>query len=90
MGYFLFHQGSAGSTFGLNQKVSAIAQWKSGWQTVRSVTQATERQFACPKCHWKCVRRSRRRTRLDLLLALFLLHPFRCRSCRRRYYRLSL
>lgn len=44
----------------------------------------------CRKCHWKCLQPSRRKSRLDLFLACFLLHPFRCRSCGRRYYRLAL
>ncbi len=53
------------------------------------VPPAQAQPVACPKCHWNCVRRSRRRTGLDALLALVFLRPFRCRSCRRRYYRLS-
>lgn len=43
----------------------------------------------CSKCRWNCARRSRRRTSLDLLLTLFFLAPYRCRSCRKRYYRLA-
>jgi hypothetical protein len=62
-----------------------LAQVKKGVVAPRVV-----QHFACPKCHWKCARRSSRKTRLDLLLALFFLRPFRCRSCRLRYYRLSL
>jgi hypothetical protein len=49
-----------------------------------------EQEVVCRKCHWKCSRRSRRKSVLDIFLALFLLRPFRCRSCRRRYYRLAL
>ena len=90
MGEFLFHQDRVSSEFGLNQKVNAIAQGKRARQVVRPRAQAIERQIVCPKCHWKCARRSRRRSGIDLFLALFFLRPFRCRSCRRRYYRLSL
>jgi hypothetical protein len=43
----------------------------------------------CSKCLWMCALPSRCRTGLDRLLAFFLLRPFRCRSCHRRYYRLS-
>src|ERR1700733_2382140 len=46
-------------------------------------------QIACPKCHKSGAYRSRRKDGLDLLLAFFLVRPFRCRSCRRRYYRMS-
>ena len=62
-----------------------LSQFKNG-----VVARTVAYHYACPKCHWKCVRRSSRKTRLDLLLALFFLRPFRCRSCRLRYYRLSL
>ncbi len=62
--------------------------------TARRVTQRaaprTGQPVACRKCRWSCAHRSKRRTGLDSLMALFFLHPFRCRSCRRRYYRLSL
>jgi hypothetical protein len=44
----------------------------------------------CPKCHWKCSRPSKRRSVFDLVFALFLLHPFRCRSCNRRFYRVAV
>jgi hypothetical protein len=46
-------------------------------------------QVVCPKCRWNCGARSRRRNGLDLFLALFALRAFRCRSCHRRFYRLS-
>jgi hypothetical protein len=52
-------------------------------------SRAMERPLACRKCHWPCVRPAKRRTGLDLFMALFFMRPFRCRSCRRRYYRLS-
>src|ERR1700728_4403305 len=42
----------------------------------------------CLKCRWNCAYPSKRRNVLDSFLALFLLRPFRCRSCHRRYYRL--
>jgi len=40
----------------------------------------------CPKCHWTTVRLSARRTVFDALAQFVFLHPFRCRSCRRRFY----
>jgi hypothetical protein len=49
-----------------------------------------EEDVMCRKCRWKCSQPSRRKSRLDLFLALFRLHPFRCRSCGHRYYRLAL
>ena len=56
----------------------------------RGAMPADDPDVVCPKCNWTCARRSRRRNGLDWLLALFLLRPFRCRSCQRRYYRLPL
>src|SRR5579862_1334612 len=50
---------------------------------------AAHAQVVCSMCGWNCALRSRRRNALDLLLALFFLHPFRCRSCHRRFYRMS-
>lgn len=47
-------------------------------------------EAVCRKCHWKCSQPSRRKGRVDLFLALFRLHAFRCRSCGRRHYRLAL
>jgi hypothetical protein len=55
----------------------------------RRVTPETDPKVTCSKCLWNCAYRSRRQTGLDLFLALFFLRPFRCRSCRKRYYRLS-
>jgi hypothetical protein len=62
------------------------------WQRLQAkgVNPPARYEVVCSKCQWNCARRSRRRTGSDLLLALFFLRPFRCRSCRRRYYRLSL
>ena len=51
---------------------------------------ALDQDVVCRKCRWKCSRRSRCKSRLDMFLGLFLLQPFRCRSCHRRYYRLVL
>ena len=53
------------------------------------VTRPARPEVVCSKCHWRCLLPSRRRTSLDFLLALFFQRPYRCRSCRRRYYRLS-
>src|SRR5260370_794115 len=44
----------------------------------------------CPKCRWATVRPSRKRTVLDLLLRPAFLVPFRCLSCRRRFYRFQV
>jgi len=54
----------------------------------RSVKPSAYPEVVCPKCNWTCAHRARRRNALDLLSALFLLRPFRCRSCHRRFYRL--
>jgi hypothetical protein len=43
-----------------------------------------------PRCPWcKCydVRRSTQRNFIDVVLELIDLAPFRCRSCRRRFYK---
>jgi hypothetical protein len=56
---------------------------------LRRVAPAAHAEVVCSKCQWKCLLPSRRRTGLDFFLALFLLRPYRCRSCHRRYYRLS-
>jgi hypothetical protein len=46
-------------------------------------------EVACTRCQWNCARPARRRNGIDFLLAFFLLLPFRCRSCHRRFYRFS-
>jgi hypothetical protein len=56
----------------------------------RSIQPARRSTVVCPKCLWHCAVPSTRRTGLDLLLAVFFLHPFRCRSCHKRHHRLSL
>ncbi len=43
--------------------------------------------MACPVCGSHDVRRSLRRTVLDVALACLLLAPFRCRHCRVRFFR---
>jgi hypothetical protein len=45
------------------------------------------REIVCPRCHWDCVRPARRRQILDRIARLVFLCPFRCRSCRKRFYR---
>jgi hypothetical protein len=52
-------------------------------------TPAEHPQLVCTKCQWSCARPSRRRNGIDFLVAFFLLLPFRCRSCHRRFYRFS-
>ncbi|MBI1786813.1 MAG: hypothetical protein HYR60_04570 [Acidobacteria bacterium] len=41
----------------------------------------------CPHCGEHKARASMRRGFLDLLLRLISIHPYRCRGCRRRFYR---
>jgi hypothetical protein len=77
--------------FGLTQfRDSFVALKRTMGKVGRVIVPSAERRMACPKCHWQCAQLSKRRTGLDSVLGLFLLRPFRCRSCRRRYYRLSL
>ena len=56
----------------------------------RSMEPEAQTEIICSKCRWNCAVPSRCRTVLDLLLAPFLLRPFRCRSCCKRFYRLSI
>jgi hypothetical protein len=53
-------------------------------------TPVVHKRIVCTKCHWRCAHPSRRRSLLDALAALFLLRPYRCRSCQRRQYRFSI
>lgn len=43
-------------------------------------------QIRCPGCGSKDVRCSRRDGLLSSILARLMLHPFRCRSCRKRFF----
>ena len=56
---------------------------------LRGIARENHPQVVCSKCGWNCALPSRRRLGLDLLFALLLLRPFRCRSCHRRHYRFS-
>jgi hypothetical protein len=67
-----------------------VLAFRSIQSRIQAAWPAGEEDVVCRKCRWKCLQRSRRKSRLDLFLALFRLHPFRCRSCGRRYYRLAL
>jgi uncharacterized protein with PIN domain len=40
----------------------------------------------CPGCRGDLCRRSRRRGGRDLLMTLFALRPWRCPSCKKRFY----
>jgi len=51
---------------------------------------AMEHERKCPQCRWGCVRFATRRKRRDYILQLVFLRPFRCRSCRHRFYRFRL
>ena len=41
----------------------------------------------CPGCGSKDVRRSRNDTLLSSVMRRLVMHPFRCRSCRKRFFR---
>jgi hypothetical protein len=41
----------------------------------------------CPKCGWHNVRLARTSGAVDLVLSVFAITPFRCRSCGHRFYR---
>jgi len=43
--------------------------------------------LTCPRCASKDVRRSRQTGLLALVLKQFSLDPFRCRNCRKKFYR---
>jgi hypothetical protein len=45
--------------------------------------------LTCPRCGWENVRPSIRNGVADHLAAALLLRPYRCRSCRDRFYRYS-
>lgn len=45
---------------------------------------------SCPNCGWAEARRSPRRGALDILLRVLFLAPYRCRSCRVRFYRFPI
>ena len=89
-----------GDSFSRQDRASANLTWRPDRENVPALVRIAQRvtrsiappvhQLICPRCRWKCSRRSKRRGSLDLLLALLQLHPFRCRSCGRRYYRLAL
>jgi hypothetical protein len=40
----------------------------------------------CPRCHGRDIRRSLPQGIIDLLMREFHQWPFRCRSCRKRFY----
>jgi hypothetical protein len=46
-----------------------------------------ERRLTCPKCGSTDVRRSRSAGVVAFLFAVFGRWPFRCRSCRTRFFR---
>jgi CheY-like chemotaxis protein len=53
----------------------------------RAVQRVAERGARCRACGSADVRRSESRSLLDIILICFFLVPFRCRYCRRRFYR---
>jgi hypothetical protein len=48
------------------------------------------RRKVCPECGWQDTRLSARRNRLEHFLAVFLIFPYRCRSCGERFWRFAL
>jgi hypothetical protein len=45
---------------------------------------------SCPKCGWSNIRKSFEPHTFDRVLRLLFLKPFRCRTCRHRFFWLSL
>jgi hypothetical protein len=43
--------------------------------------------LTCPRCGWSNVRHSQMSGILDYVMRAFLLSPYRCRCCRKRFYR---
>jgi predicted RNA-binding Zn-ribbon protein involved in translation (DUF1610 family) len=58
--------------------------WKNGFTLENEIPDV---DFACPKCGSPDVRRSRSSGFLAGILRMFGRWPFRCRSCRARFYR---
>ena len=56
----------------------------------RYVSSAPESQRICPKCRLDAVGFAMRRTHLDWVRRFAGLQPFRCRSCRHRFYRFRM
>jgi DNA-directed RNA polymerase subunit RPC12/RpoP len=48
---------------------------------------SAEKRIECPKCGSHDVRRSKSDTFMSILARMFGRWPFRCRSCRSRFYR---
>jgi predicted RNA-binding Zn-ribbon protein involved in translation (DUF1610 family) len=46
--------------------------------------------YSCPKCGSSDIRRARSEGALSAFLRIFGRWPFRCRSCRRRFYLASV
>ena len=44
-------------------------------------------ELRCPRCLSKNIRRSRHDTFLAVILRQLWLHPYRCRNCRKRFFR---
>jgi hypothetical protein len=44
-------------------------------------------KMVCPSCGWSNLRLSMQQGLIDWILSLFLLTPYRCRSCSHRFYR---
>lgn len=48
------------------------------------------RRKACPQCGWQDIRPSTRRNWLEHFLTVFLIRPYRCRTCGERFWRFAL
>jgi uncharacterized protein with PIN domain len=58
-----------------------------GLQLLTSRTPPDPKQPRCPRCKSYDVRRSMRRSFIDVVLELMELAPYRCRSCRHLFYK---
>jgi|HubBroStandDraft_4_1064222.scaffolds.fasta_scaffold3291325_1 uncharacterized protein with PIN domain len=58
-----------------------------GLQLLASRTRPDPKQPRCPRCKSYDMRRSMRRNFIDVVLELIDLAPYRCRSCRRLFYK---
>ncbi len=48
------------------------------------------RRKVCPECGWQDTRLSARRNWLERFLTVFLMFPYRCRSCGERFWAFTL
>ena len=58
----------------------------SGKGTVETEPHIPMAHYSCPKCGSTDVRRAKSEGTMSAILRIFGRWPFRCRSCRRRFY----